>query len=213
MKLVVIGAHLLREDVEPIAEALPVGDLFLSVLPIAGQQPLGDRDLLLRVAEVRRRLLDRATFVAVRYGFTVTSSDDAVQRCAPHLVKWRSLLETYREHAEMTLKVAVNASPRPDRREHASGSSYLRALHESARKADADPVLYAAVERLLIPLAHEHRWLHGDRTSTEFVALVRRERLGEFEEAGRALKNEVPSTPFLLSGPWPLEVFADADHE
>jgi hypothetical protein len=30
-------------------------------------------------------------------------------------------------------------------------------------------------------------------------------------EAGAALKREFPDVPFLLSGPWPLEVFADAD--
>jgi hypothetical protein len=31
-------------------------------------------------------------------------------------------------------------------------------------------------------------------------------------DAGAALKRDFPSVPFLLSGPWPLEVFAD-DHE
>ena len=40
MKWVVIGAHLQRDDVEPIAEALPVSGLFLSTLPIADERPL-----------------------------------------------------------------------------------------------------------------------------------------------------------------------------
>ncbi|HEX9493201.1 MAG TPA: hypothetical protein VGA33_08050, partial [Thermoanaerobaculia bacterium] len=62
MKSVVIGAHLRREDVEPIAEALPVGELFLSAVSIADDRPLGDRDLLIEVAGIRGRLLDRATF-------------------------------------------------------------------------------------------------------------------------------------------------------
>ena len=52
MKRVVIGAHLRREDVESEADALPAGSLFLSGFAVADDQPLGDRELLLRVAGV-----------------------------------------------------------------------------------------------------------------------------------------------------------------
>jgi hypothetical protein len=31
--------------------------------------------------------------------------------------------------------------------------------------------------------------------------------------AGEELRELCPDVPFLLSGPWPLEVFADADRE
>jgi len=31
--------------------------------------------------------------------------------------------------------------------------------------------------------------------------------------AGEQLKRDFPDVPFLLSGPWPLEVFADDDHQ
>ena len=73
MRLVIVGAHLRREDVEPVAEAVPVGDLFLSGVPVADDQPLGDRDLLLRVARTRAQLLERSTFIAIRYGFAIGS--------------------------------------------------------------------------------------------------------------------------------------------
>src|SRR6185295_6960985 len=85
MKHVVIGAHLERGDVEPPADAIPVSDLWLSGLPIDDAQPLGDRELLLRVAQTRAALLDRATFIAIRYGFTAYGESDAAARCAAHI--------------------------------------------------------------------------------------------------------------------------------
>jgi len=88
MRAVVIGAHLQRDDIVPIAEAVPVGDLFLSGAQVADDQPLGDRDLLLRVAALRARLLERATFVAVRYGFAVRSSEDAMANTAEAIYRY-----------------------------------------------------------------------------------------------------------------------------
>ncbi len=206
MRAVVIGAHLQREDVEPEARAIACGELFLSGLEIAPDQPLGDRDLLLRVAATRARLLDRATFIAIRYGFSVTSESEAAAKCATHIERWRSLLREHRDDVEMTLKVAASGSkPRPDRRDFSSGADYLRALHEAAQAASIDPAFRAAAEQL----APRHRWIHRDPQSIELVALVRRADVPAVNEAGERLKRELPHVPFLLSGPWPLEVFAE----
>ena len=84
MKQIAIGAHLLRDDVDSNADAIPIGDLFLSAVEVADDQPLGDRELLIRIAGVRGRLLDVATFVAIRYGFTLTSAAEAESKCAAH---------------------------------------------------------------------------------------------------------------------------------
>ncbi len=89
MKAMAIGAHLLRDDVEPVAEAVPAGDLFLSTLPVADDQPLGDRELLVRVAVCAARLLEVATFVAIRYGFTLIAPSDAEAKCAAHVGRWK----------------------------------------------------------------------------------------------------------------------------
>jgi hypothetical protein len=214
MKSIVIGAHLLRDDVEPVAAAVPAGDLFLSTLDVADDQPLGDRELLVRVAGVRAKLLDVATFVAIRYGFTIGGPADAESKCATHLARWRKLLTANRDHVEMTLKVAAATSrPRPDRRNFTSGSEYLRALHVAMQATNVDPELRAAAERLLLPLAVDHRWAHRDERSLELALLVARERLDEVRAAGEELRNASPAVPFLFSGPWPLEVFADADRE
>jgi len=212
MKGVVIGAHLRRDDVEPLAEAWPARDLFLSAVTVADDQPLGDRDLLLRIAAIRAQLLERATFIAIRYGFSAASAAEAESKCATHLEAWRVLLEKHRDHVEMTLKV-VASSPRarPDRHDFASGADYLRALHESTRGASIDEGFRQAVERELVPLTIEHRWLHRDGRSIEFAALVAREKLNDVHAAGETLKQT--NVPFLMSGPWPLEVFADADRE
>ena len=70
MKQIVIGVHLEREDVEPIAEAIPTGDLWFSAISVADDQPIGDRELVLRVAALRAKLLDRATFIARRVSWS-----------------------------------------------------------------------------------------------------------------------------------------------
>ena len=214
MKYVVVGAHLLREDIEPLAEAIPAAGLFVSGVGVADDQPLGDRTLLLRVASVRAALTARATFVAIRYGLAVATEAEATGKIAGHAARWKVLLEEHRNHVEMTLKVAaLNAQSRPDRHEFTSGADYLRALHAAMRSANVAPSFLDAVERLLVPLAVRSRWQHRDEKSAEWNALVLRERVDTIQEAAAKLREECSDTPFLFSGPWPLEVFADDDHE
>jgi hypothetical protein len=214
MKHVVIGAHLRREDIGDLADAIAVGELFLSGLPVPDEQPMGDRDLLLRVAKVRAQLLETATFVAIRYGFAATSPAEALEKSAAHLARWKDLLERHREHVEIALKTSAPLPykiPMPE--DFTSGGDYLRALHASRRDSQADPALRNSVERNLLPLTSQHLWVHRDIKSIELVALVERARMEDVRRAGETLRAECPDIPFLLSGPWPLEVFADADHE
>lgn len=211
MKHVIVGAHLRRQDIEPAADALSTGDLFLSGVPIADDQPLGDRELLLRVAQTRAALLDRATFLAIRYGFSVWAEAEAAAKCAAHLGRWKRVLEENRDRVEMTLKVAAaSPKPRPDRREFANGTDYLRALHASAARVGEE--FRAEVERLVAPV--RGRWVPRDNASLEYAALVDRADVQRVTRAGEELKRLFPAVPFLLSGPWPLEVFGeDDDHE
>ena len=213
MKWIVIGAHLQRDDVEPVAEALPVSDLFLSTLSVADDRPLGDRDLLMQVADMRAKLLDRATFIAIRYGFAVHDAREAETKCAALAPEWRARLVAHRDEVEMTLKIAaVNPTARPDRHDFESGADYLRALHESAHATDIDQQFRDAIERTIVPLATQHRWSHRDRSSLELSMLVRKSDLDKIRAAGEKLRNQFSKVPFLLSGPWPLEVFAH-DHQ
>ena len=213
MKLVVIGVHLRREDIEPMAVAIDAGGLWLSVLEVADDQPIGDRELLLRVAAKRAELLDHATFLAVRYGFTASSAADARTKCLAHIARWRRALDAAAGRVEMTLKVAAqNPQPRPERSAFASGAPYLKALHQSTRAASVDPAFREAVDAAVTPLAARHRWIARDQASLELVALVARASVEQVLAVGNDLKQKFPSIPFLLSGPWPLEVFAD-DHE
>ena len=214
MKSIVIGAHLLRDDIEPIAEAIAAGDLFLSAVSVADDQPLGDRELLVRVAGVRSRLLETATFIAVRYGFTVSAPEEALAKSAAYLAGWKRVLTSNRDNVEMTLKVAA-ASPqqRPDRRQFASGAEYLRALYAVTQEASVDGAFRDAAERLLGGCSVRYKWQHRDERSVEMCALVPRARLDDVRTAGETLRRECANVPFLLSGPWPLETFVDDDHE
>lgn len=208
MKTVMVGAHLRREDIEPLAHALPAGSLFLSGVEVAEDQPLGDRDLLLRVAKVRAQLLDRATFIAIRYGFAVHTAEEAAAKCGEHLSRWRDLLVERGQDVEMTVKVvAAEKSARPRREDFDSGAAYLRALHEATQSAAIDPAFRDAVSTL-----GTHRWLHRHDGSLECALLVPRAEVPRMMNAGEQWKRDFPGVPFLLSGPWPLEVFAD-DHQ
>ena len=196
MKSVVVGVHLEREDIH--VDAIPIGDLWLSAVNVADDQPLGDRDLLLRIARIRAELLDRATFIAVRYGCVIPPMPQTQSG-------WRALLEANRNNVEMTLKVASSSpKPRPRREEFTSGADYLRALHESA--AEVDDAFKRAAEKAIDAI--EVRWLPRDNASIEMAALIARARIDATRTAGEQLKRDFPRVPFLLSGPWPLEVFA-----
>jgi hypothetical protein len=208
MRSVVIGAHRGAEDVEGLADVISIGPLALSCIAIDDDQPLGARELLLRVAATRASLLDRATFVAIRYGLTVQGPLEAMAKCASHLDRWHSLLDAHRGEVEMTLKVAAaSPRPRPDRRDFADGASYLRALHGSVAAAEVSADFRQAAERVMGD--GPRRWSHRDNRSLELAALVARADVTRVHEAGEALKQSFADVPFLLSGPWPLEVFAE----
>ena len=197
MKSVVIGVHLHREDIT--VDAIPVGDLWFSVVNVDDDQPLADRDLLVRIAKIRAELLDRATFIAVRYGYVISEAP------APPSAQWRKILEANRDNVEMTLKVASSSKkPRPHREDFTSGAAYLRALHESA--AEIDDTFKRAAEKAIDAI--DVRWTPRDNASIELAALIPRNRIDEIRAAGEQLKRDFPRVPFLLSGPWPLEVFA-----
>lgn len=207
MRLVLVGAHLHREDIDGVAEPVACGEVWLSGIPLEEGQPLGDRTFLLEVARRRAALLDRATFVAIRYGFAA-SATDAASRCAPHAARWHELLERHRGEVEMTLKIAAPAArARPRREDFASGAGYLKALRASM--AEVDDAFRAAVEQTIEVSAS--RWVHRGNASIEFAALVPRGKVDAVRSAGESLKERFPRVPFLLSGPWPLEVFAEAE--
>jgi hypothetical protein len=213
MKSIAIGVHLRREHIEPLAIATPAGELFLSSVEVPEEQSLSDRDLLLRVAGIRAQLLERATFIAIRYGFTFRSVTEAAAKCAGSLERWKSVLTENRDRVELTLRVAASGIARPKRVDFSQGADYMKALHASTRSASIDEGFRSAVDELIVPLCVKHRWAPRDEKSIELAGLVERDRLGEVPPAGEALKKRCPQVPFLLSAPWPLEVFADADHE
>ena len=200
MKHVVIGAHLERDDIEPVAVALPAGPLFLSGLAVADDQPLGDRNLLVQVAGVRARLLERATFIAIRYGLAVANAEEGHGRVASHVARWRSLLTEHRDHVEMTLKIAASSSiPRPRREDFTSGAEYMKALHAATKSVAVDPAFRTRVEETLVPIATRHRWTNRDEKSVELSLLVSRNRVKDVLTAGENLRGA--SVAFRLSGP------------
>jgi hypothetical protein len=209
MKSIAIGVHLRREDIGPLADAVPLSGLFMSAVPVPDDQSLSDRELLVRVTTARAALLDRETFVAIRYGFSFRTPAEAIAKCAEHIERWKTLLEENAGRVEFTLKVVAPGSARPDRRDFKSGADYIRALHDARDSTSVPPDFKAEVERAIVPLAVRHRWIKRDATSVELAGLIDRADLSRLAAAGEALKHAASDVPFLLSAPWPLEVFAE----
>ena len=212
--MMLIGAHLERAHVEPVKSVTPVdlGQLVLSALEIDPNRGSSDPALLRTALQARDELLDLATFIAIRWGTIVGSRDAALDKCASRLPRWRSRLEKTRDLVEMTFKVGGREKPkRPDFRHAASGKDYLRKLHEMRRDVEVDTPLLSRATELFGPIATELRQIRREDGGAEIALLVSRERVESIADAGRRLQEEMPRSPFLLSGPWPLEAFADEE--
>jgi hypothetical protein len=210
VKLIAIGIHASQADIPPGSEAAPVavGGVFVSVLAVPHEQPISDRDLLLRVAGIRSRLLESGTFIAVRYGAAFSSEAELENRFRGRSAEAAEILLSRRGCVEMTMKIPVAGAPSPpDRRYFSNGADYLRALQLHRNAARLDPQFRARAEELLAPLAVELRWRPRDAGSVELVALVRRDDVDRFRAAAETLRDSAQA--FLLSGPWPLEVFGE----
>ena len=183
--------------------------LFLSAVAFEGERGPADSDTIARALAARAALVQRATFIAIRYGMSVADAEEARSRCAARLQSWRETLEKRKGTVEVTLRIAAaEKTQRPDRKAFQSGSEYLRALHNS-RVSRVDAATRSRFEEPFRGFALESRWLDRGDGGSELVLLIRREDLDRAREAGAALQASSPQTPFMLSGPWPLETFAD----
>ena len=210
VKLIAIGIHGELSDIPHGGEAsaVAVGSVFVSVLAVSHEQALGDRELLLRVAGIRRELLESGTFIAVRYGAAFSSAGELLNRFIGRAANAAEILRTRRGCVEMTMKIPVGgATAPPDRRQFSNGADYLRALHTHRNAAELDPQFRTRVEERLAPLAEELRWRPRDAASVELVALILRAQVDRFRGAAETLRDSKQA--FLLSGPWPLEVFGE----
>lgn len=215
MKYLLIGVHRRGAAIVAPAVAIPVGDLQVSAIELHDDTPLADRELLVRAAQLRARLLDAATFIAVRYGAAPHTHAEVERLVAAKAARWAELLDRYGDCVEMTMKVVTPpAAARPRRADATSGAEYLRALHAATRSAQVPEAFRAAVDASLGALAVRSRWAPRDEQSVECALLVRRADVEEARSRAEALRHSHPDVPFLFSGPWPLETFADDDdHE
>ena len=206
-----IGAHRQRSDAEgvPGVTLFEVAPLIVSAIEFDAERGIADQEVLRRALEARSALMSRATFVAIRYGASVKDGYEAAAKVASFLSRWRDVLDRHHSMAEITIRIAgPGKGERPDRHAFRSGSDYLRALH-AARAAQIDEQTRSAVEKAFTGLAADHRWLAREDGGAEFVALVNRNDMDAVRKAGQRLQDEMRDVPFLLSGPWPMEVFAE----
>lgn len=210
LRYLILGAHLEAADaaVDGIT-VLSAPPLHLSAMTYNGDLGVADQSTVLRASALRREMIAREVFVAFRYGFSVADEEEARKKVNERLPAWRELLKAHRGRVEMTLRTTGVTSPRPDRHDFHSGGDYLRALFERRKQSTIAPDFKQAVEERFAPLITDSKWIDREDGAREMVMLIERTRLAEAEKRGQALKLDFPDVPFLLSGPWPLEVFAD----
>ena len=214
MRYALIGAHLRPEDAAGVedVEVLPLDRLVLSAIRFDPAAGLADSATIAKAARVRGELLARETFIAIRYGSSVAGRDGAHEKCASFEASWERILTRHRGMVEMTLKVASGRGPlRPNRKSFSSGRAYLEALHNSRRGTEVGEDFRAWIDSRFGPLAVRGSWSRRDELASEFTFLTARENVTAARDAGIDLKAAFPDIPFLLSGPWPLETFADEE--
>lgn len=210
-RLVLLGAHLRAEDADiEGVRIVPAGDLFLSALEIPSSQGVAAHEVVTRAAAVRQELALRETFIAIRYGATATTDQEAAAKCATHLSRWSQLLGELRGMAELTLRAGGGAKgTRPDRKAFATGAEYLHALRASKTGNPVDPEFLADARTRFAEAAGRIVDVERHDGGAELAMLVARDRIDQARKIALALREDWPHIPFLLSGPWPLEVFAD----
>jgi hypothetical protein len=210
-RFILVGAHLKEDDASVGGVTLlPAGDLFISGVEVPERRNLAEREIVARVASLRQELIGREIFVAIRYGATARDATAAAEKCAPHLGRWRGLLEAWRGRVEVVMRVGgAGAGERPKREAFDSGAEYLRALHSMRHAVPIDQAFVADAEARFRRMADAIRTLSREDGSIEIAMLVRRDRIDDARRIAEELKTERAGVPFLLSGPWPLEVFAD----
>ncbi len=210
-RYVLVGAHLTEADASvPGVVPLAAGDLFVSGIEVPQKRNLAEREIVARVAGLRQELIAKEIFVAIRYGATVRDAAGAFEKCAPHLARWRALLERWRGRVEVVMRIGgEGAGERPDRADYDSGSAYLRALHAMRHAVPIDTAFVSDAEARFGEIAEATKTIAREDGTIEIAALVARDRIEAARAVAEELKARRPGVPFLLSGPWPLEVFAD----
>lgn len=210
-RFALIGAHLLAEDagIEGVS-VFPAGGIFVSAIEVAPSQGLAAREVVSRAAAARQELAARETFIAIRYGATASGEREIASKCGPHFERWRELLELHRGKAELTLRAGSGAKVnRPDRRDFSSGAAYLRALREAKSGSPVPQPFLEAAREAFAGIAEHVSDVERHDGGAELAMLVPREKIDRARAAANDLRERWPDVPFLLSGPWPLEVFAD----
>ena len=211
-RLALIGAHLRSEDtaVVPAVQTIHVEGLFVSAYSFDARAGIADSSLIAEVTKARGALIQQEIFVAIRYGVSVSDPNETADKIRPHLERWTGLLTDYRGYVEMTLKIASQENAaRPDRHQFQSGADYLRELHRTRSAKSLEPEVSEMLEKNLFPIALQTRWVDRQDAGIELAFLMHRSELEALGEIAQRIKSRFPKLPFMLSGPWPLEIFAN----
>lgn len=204
--MLLVGAHLLAEDISG-ARAIDAGGVFVSAVDLPADRSAAEPEIVRSVAAVRHELTRRETFIAFRYGARGSSESEVREKCAPHAARWRAVLEQWRGHVELTVKIAPPVRiDRPRIAEVSGGADYMKKL-AAARNQPLEDEARQVTEAAFAAIASNARWLPRSDGGWEYAVLTPRESLERLAEISEQLRASL-ARPFLLSGPWPLEVFS-----
>lgn len=209
-RLMPLGVHRSADEIsaEGIAR-IDVGPVVVSALEIGEGENAATSSVLTRALELRTALLRGGSYIAIRYGVVLDSESEVIRVCEPKASAWAKTLDKTRGLVELTLKIAPDQKPeRPDRKSVSGGSEYLMKL-KLMQRSTLSKERKEEIEAILAEGANRTVWRDREGGGTELVMLVPTERVAEFRERGQRLAQSERRLPFILSGPWPIEVFAD----
>lgn len=209
-RLMPLGVHRSADEIcAGGVSRIGVGPVVVSALEIGEGENAATTSVLTRALELRTDLLQGGSYIAIRYGVVLDSEADVVRICEPKASAWAETLEKTRGLVELTLKVAPEQrTERPNRKSVSGGSEYLMKLKQM-QGSSLPPERRREIEAILNEGANRSVWRDREGGGTELVMLVPSEKVAEFRERGRRLAELDHRLPFILSGPWPIEVFAD----
>jgi hypothetical protein len=208
-RYLLVGAHLPDHGSYDGIVFFDLDDVSISGVAYDPDFGTADRTVIERVARLRQTMTAAETFIAFRYGTTAGGLAEVSEKCGARTRGWRQLLEASRGLVEYTLKAAPESKvERPLRSEVKDGREYMQRL-QASRATRIDEAFRRAVDERLGSLALKSRWNRRADGGHELAALARREAHDSIAAAGERLKSDFPNVAFLLSGPWPLEVFVD----
>lgn len=160
------------------------------------------RTSALEFHQVVKEVFQSTTVVPFRFPTIFENDEQLAKHMGVRSSEYNSQLEKFANCAQMELRISYSA----DRASPSSGVEYLRRRQKALHEAE---LFESELKTALSPVSRQWRQRAGSNGVRTF-ALVKRERVREFEERMRGIGVRA-GIDVRVTGPWPVSEFLEAD--